>query len=354
VSPRARGSGPVPTIRDVAKAAGVSRGTVSRVLNGGHWVSPAAAAAVEAAMQQTGYVASHSARSLASGRSGAVALVVTETQERLFEDPTFSWLVKELGLRLRSHGLTLFIALADDTASRAGLVRQLRGGLLDGIVLASTHGDDPLFAELLAIDAAAVVFGHPLGRGIELPYVTTTNLTGAAGITQHLMEIGRRRIAIITGPLDTSGAQQRLAGYRLALGARVDEALFCEAAEYSRQAGRAAMQELLGRQPALDAVFAASDLLADGAMAALAARGLRIPVDVAVAGFDDSMLARTATPPLSTVHTPRSEVADALVRVLVDRIEGRRPAAVELATRLELRESTGVPSGPGQGVPLSE
>ena len=340
VEPRRRARRAGPTIDDVAAAAGVSRGTVSRVLNGGHGASPAAATAVAAAVSATGYVANHSARMLAGARSGAVALVVTESQERLFEDPTFSVLLRELTTRLTAQGFTLFLALATEPEMRAGIVRQVRSGLLDGVLLVSTHGDEPLFGELLDAGAATVVVGPVLGRGAQLPHVRAQNRSGARELTRHLLSRGRTRVAVLAGPTDTAGAHERVAGWADALPGEPDPTMVEHATEYSHEAGRAAMVALLARRPDLDAVFVASDLLAGGALVALADAGLSVPGDVAVGGFDDSVCARTATPPLTTVHLPYELVAQGLVDLLLQRLDGGHPSPVTVPTWLVIRGSS--------------
>lgn len=337
---RGPGNRRAPTINDVAAAAGVGRGTVSRVLNGGRWVSPATAAAVEKAMADTGYVANASARGLASGRSGAIALVVTEPPERLFEDPTFAALVRGVTAAVAEHNLTLFLTLAHDPASRAGLLRQVRSGALDGIALVSTHGDDPLFAALIEGDLAAVVCSRPLGAGAALPYVCVADEHGAEEMTRHLLDRGRRRIGLITGPPDTAGALNRLAGYATALGDRLDRALVRQAPEYSYRAGAQAMAGLLTAVEDLDAVFAASDILAAGALSVLDAAGIAVPEQVALGSFDDSTLARSSKPALTTVRLPFDEIARTLVDLLVARMKGEHPAPVELPTELVVRDST--------------
>ncbi|MEM7445049.1 MAG: LacI family DNA-binding transcriptional regulator, partial [Pseudomonadota bacterium] len=159
-----------PTIRDVAAEAGVSRATVSRVLNGGKWVSPSAAKAVEEAMTRMRYVASHSARSLNTRRSGAVALVVTQRRDHLFEDPSLSVLTRELMTRLAEYQRTLFVTVAADEASRKSVIQQMRSGLLDGLILASTQGDDPLPEALAAADLPAVLCGEPPEGASGLPH----------------------------------------------------------------------------------------------------------------------------------------------------------------------------------------
>ena len=324
----------------------MSRSTVSRVLNGGWLVSPDAAEAVRAAMARTRYVASHSARSLKTRRSGAVALVVAEGQSRLFEDPTTSTLFRGLNAGLAVHREALYLTLADDDRTRRSLVHQLRSGLLDGAVLLSVHGNDPLYSMVLedSPSLAVVMSGQPLGAGRRLPYVTARDRSAARMVTRHLLDRGRRHVGIVAGPQDTGSGRERLTGFRsvfdettAAAGVVAYESL---TTGYSEQEGERAMLALLEKAPSLDAVFVASDLLATGALVSLRRLGRRVPDDVAVAGFDDSVLARQAQPPLTTVRIPFELVASELVRLLLARIEGEDPAPVRLDCELVVRDST--------------
>ena len=334
-----------PTIRDVALEAGVSRSTVSRVLNGGSLVSPDAAEAVRAAMERTRYVASHSARSLKTHRSGAVALVVTENQERLFEDPTTSTVFRGLNARLSEHGQALYLALADDDRTRRSLVQQLRSGLLDGAVLLAVHAADPLFTMLLdpaQHSPAVVMSGLPLGAGRRLPYVSARDKAAARQMARYLIGRGRRHIGIVAGPQDTGSGSERLAGFRAAFDAAPAGVVPYEAvtATYSAEAGERAMLELAAAAPELDAVFAASDLLATGALTALRRLGRRVPDDIALAGFDDSVLARRAEPALTTMRIPFEQATAELVRLLLARIRGETVTSVRLDCELVVRGST--------------
>jgi DNA-binding LacI/PurR family transcriptional regulator len=328
-----------PTIEDVAAAAGVSRGTVSRVLNGGRWVSPEASAAVSRAVKKTGYVVNHSARSLATRRSNAVAFVLSEPHDLLFEDPNFSVLLRAATEALAREQMSLFLTLTGSSDARDRLLSYIRGGYVDGVLLVSTHGDDPLFGVVEQSRIPAVVCGRPLGHEQSLSYVTADDQAGARLMTRHLVDRGYRQIAMISGPRDTSGALDRIAGYRGMLGPQVREDLIEEAQAYSHHAGEEAMVRLLERAPGIDAVFAASDLLAAGAISALRRLGRRVPADVAVGGFDDSRLAITCDPPLTTVRQPLDQVAEEMALLLMRVIRGAEPRSVLLPTRLVVRES---------------
>lgn len=328
-----------PTIDDVAQVAGVSRGTVSRVLNGGRYVSPAAQAAVERAVRESGYVANSSARSLVTRRSGAAAFVLSEPQELLFEDPNFSVLLRSCTQALAEHQMSLVLMLASGPDQRQRVLQYMRAGHVDGILLVSTHRGDPIVAELERGNLPAVACGKPLGPEPAVPFVAADDRGGAQRMTRHLLDLGRRRVATVTGPLDAPGGQERLAGYRDVLGDRLDEALVVSATDYSYHAGEVAMSELLARSPDLDAVFVASDLLASAAIAVLRRAGRAVPGDVAVGGFDDSRVATTTDPPLTTMRNPLDQVGVEMVDLLLQRIAGERPASRVLPVDLVRRTS---------------
>jgi DNA-binding LacI/PurR family transcriptional regulator len=326
-----------PTINDVAAAAGVSRGTVSRVLNGGHDVSDAAQEAVERAMRKTGYVVNQHARSLVTQRSQSVAFILSEPQERLFEDPNFNVLLHSCTQALAKHDITLLLTLASSLEDRKRLGRYLTGGHVDGALLVSTHSGNPLIPELLARGLPVVACGKPLGYERQAAYVAADDRDGARQMVHYLRSTGRRRIATITGPLDTPGGVERLAGYRESVEDSGPDLV--AHGDYARASGEAAMRQLLERAPDLDAVFVASDLMAAGALAALQRAGRRVPDDVAVGGFDDSQIATTTQPALTTIRQSYPRIGAEMVRLLLGLIEGESPSAVIIPTELVVRES---------------
>lgn len=328
-----------PTIRDVAAASGVSRGTVSRVLNGGHWVSPDALAAVQEAIQRTGYQVNHHARSLATRRSNSVAFLLAEKQHLLFDDPNIAVLLRGAAAALGDRDMSLILMTAGTDADRKRATDFIMAGHVDGVLLISNHSGSPLLEPLLDARIPTVSCGRPIGFEDELAYVSADDRGGARQMTSHLAESGRRHIATIAGPLDTSGGRERLAGYREAMGAAYDESLVAHG-DYSRASGYVAMQELLQRCERIDAVFAANDRMAAGAMAALREAGLGVPTDIAVGGFDDTDLAASLEPSLTTVRLPFEDMSVELVRLLVEVIDGQDGAATILPTTLVQREST--------------
>ncbi|AVV46368.1 LacI family transcriptional regulator [Streptomyces sp. P3] len=332
-----------PTIHDVAREAGVSRGTVSRVLNGGHYVSPAAAEAVNAAIRRTGYVVNRHARSLITGRSDSVGFLLTEPQERFFEDPNFNVLLRGCTQALAAHDVPLLLMLAGTEDERRRITRYITAGHVDGVLLVSSHSGDPIATELREAGVPLVACGKPIGIGSnsKVSYVAADDRDGARDMVRHLLAQGRRRIGVVTGPLDTPGGVERLAGYREVLaeaGVPYDERLVVSG-DYSRASGEAGAELLLTQAPELDAVFVASDLMAQGVLTVLHRAGRRVPQDVAVGGFDDSPAATAASPSLTTIRQPWDRISSEMVRVLLAQIGGEDPAAVILPTELVRRES---------------
>lgn len=327
-----------PTIRDVADTAGVSYGTVSRVLNGGRWVSPQAREAVEAAIIATGYRTNHAARSLATGRANSLAFLLTEQQHLLFADPTFALLLRGAAEALSQRAMTLVLLVAGTAQERESVEHYVSAGHVDGVMLISSHESDPLLDSLLAAGIPTVSCGAPLGHQGELSSVSVDETGSAREMTRYLRDRGHCRIAMIAGPADTPGGRYRLVGYREELGSEFDPSLV-EVGDYGMDSGSAAMARLLERHPDIDAVFAASDLMAAGAVQTLRRAGRRVPEDIVVAGFDDSGLAENHEPPLTTMRQPWDRISEEMVALLLEVIAGAPPRAVTLPTALVVRES---------------
>jgi RNA polymerase sigma-70 factor (TIGR02960 family) len=327
-----------PTIEDVAAEAGVSRGTVSRVLNGGHYVSPATLDAVNRAIKKSGYVVNQHARSLVTQRSESVAFILSEPAERLFTDPNFAVLLRGCTQALAEHDIGLFVCIAATASERIRVTRFLGAGHVDGALLVSAHAGDPLFKLLATAGVPAVAIGAPLGYESTIAYVAADDRSGARAMVTYLQSTGRTRIATVSGPLDTSGGQQRLEGYRDVVAAAFDPTMV-EPGDYSQESGERAMSLLLERHPDLDAVFVASDVMALGALVALRRADRRVPEDVAVGGFDDSSAAVAARPALTTMRQPLKRISNEMVRLLLAALDGEPPVAVILPTELIRRES---------------
>lgn len=328
-----------PTIRDVAKVAGVSSGTVSRVLNDKNWVSPESKAAVDSAIKKTGYRVNPHARNLAMSKSNTVAFLLTEPQQVLFDDPNFSVLVRGTAQALATRDISFVLIIAGDPAEQTRAMNYITAGHVDGVLLAFTSAaGNPLVERLIEAKVPMVSAGQPLGFEGQLGCVSADDLLGATKMVRYLADKGHSRIASIAGPVDTPGGIARLSGYRKVLGDAVDEQLVVHG-DYSRDSGERAMNELLARTRDIDAVFAANDAMAAGAIGALHSAGLRVPEDVAVAGFDDSAFASSTEPPLTTMHQPFERISEEMVRVLVDIIAGEGPTTVTVPTTLIERAS---------------
>ncbi|MFF1879614.1 LacI family DNA-binding transcriptional regulator [Leifsonia sp. NPDC058230] len=329
-----------PTITDVAEAAGLSKGTVSRVLNGGHWVSPDSRAAVEAAIKKTRYRVNPHARNLAMSRANTVAFLLTEGQRVLFEDPNFATLVRETGRALAEQDLSLVLIVAGSPEEQSRALNYITAGHVDGVLLGfSSHYGNPLVESLLDAGVPVVASGQPLGFEGRLSCVSVDEVVGARTMVEHLRSHGRSRIAFISGPADTPGGVGRLEGYRRGMGDLYDERLVASG-DYRREAGEEAMRELLRRDPDIDAVFAANDAMAAGAVVVLQESGRRVPEDVMVGGFDDSVFATQSVPQLTTMQQPFARIGSEMVRLLLNAIAGEQPASLVLSTRLVERAST--------------
>lgn len=325
-----------PTIRQIAALSGVSRSTVSRVINGGHWVSPDARKAVEDAIAASGYTANHHARSLATGRAGSLAFLLTEPHQLLFDDPTFALLLRGAAAVLAQRSMTLVLLVASTPAERESVAHFLGAGHVDGVMLISSHESEPLMDQLIDSGIPAVCCGYPLGHESEMSTISVDEVGSARTMTAYLKRRGHERIGMITGPEDTPGGRFRLVGFREELGDRFDPSLV-ETGDYSFESGQIAMAALLER--GVDAVFAASDRMAAGAIAAARRSGLRVPEDVAVAGFDDSGLAATHEPAITTMRQPWDEISSRMVDVLLEQVGGAPPTSVILDTELVVRDS---------------
>ncbi|MFE5614279.1 LacI family DNA-binding transcriptional regulator [Streptomyces sp. NPDC056463] len=332
-----------PTLEEVAARAGVGRGTVSRVINGSPRVSEHAKAAVARAVAELGYVPNRAARALAGSRTDAVALVIPETEARLFAEPYFLDIIRGVSAELADADKQLLLTLIRNDKERQRFEQYLAAQRVDGVLLVSVHGDDPLPDQVRALGLPAVLNGRRT-EAEEVAYVDSDNVGAGRSAVTHLAGSGRRRIATITGPLDMYVARCRLDGYRRGLaeaGIAADERLVATG-DFTEEGGRRAMRELLDREPDLDAVFAASDVMAAGARGVLRESGRRVPQDVALVGVDDSAVARHMDPPLTSVRQPIEEMGRTMARLLLQEIaeaSGEQPHRV-LPTELVVRESS--------------
>lgn len=331
-------------LEDVARLARVSRSTASRVITGSPGVSEEARLAVERAARRLDYSPNRAARSLVTRRADLIGLVISEPTSRLVGDPTFPRLIRGVSEELAGRDLQLVLFTPQSKQDEQRLERHLIGGqIVDGVLLFSLHGAGPLPARLAARKVPVVVSGRPVSSA-DLNFVDVDNRRGGAAATRHLLAAGRRVVTTIAGPQDVVAGQDRLAGYRQVMAAAglLDRTLEQEG-HFTQESGLEAMRALLARRPELDAVFAANDLMALGALRALREAGRRVPQDVALVGFDDSPLAASTEPPLSSVRQPLEEMAQEMTRLLLRAIEdlALAPRGLLLATKLIPRESSG-------------
>ncbi len=320
----AAGRPAVPTLEEVAARAGVSRSTASRAINGGLRVSPEALVAVERAVAELGYSPNRAARSLVTRRTDSVALVVPEPDERVLTDPFFAGTLSGVSASLADSEIQMVLVIARPGESER-TVRYLRNGHVDGVIVVSHHRDDHLDRALVELRLPSVFVGRPIaasGTDLGLQYVDTDNVEGGRLAAQHLIERGRRRIATIAGPQDMAVGVDRLAGWRAA----VQEAGLADDAvvhgDFTSASGAAGIRALLEQHPDIDGVFVASDLMASGTLPALAELGRTVPDEIAVVGYDNSPLAATTTPPLTSVVQPVVAMARAAGLRLLDQLQG--------------------------------
>ncbi|PAZ10873.1 LacI family transcriptional regulator [Streptomyces sp. SA15] len=334
-----------PTLEDVARRAGVSKSTVSRVINAEPRVRAEVVDRVREVIAELGYVPNQAARQLVTHRTNAVAVVATQPQNRLFIDPFFDCLLRGVRRELAEHGAQAVLLFLEEPDDYARVADFLGGGHVDGAVLFSLRPGDRLHSMIDRLAIPTVFGGRPLLRDGDTvrghTYVDGDNRGGARQAVQHLVSLGRRHIATVAGPYDQeNSAVDRLAGYRDVL---LDQPPLVERADYTRQGGADAMAALLDRCPDLDAVFVASDYMASGALQTLRERGYRVPDDVAVVGFDDlAEIAESTDPPLTTVHQDVEGMGRLMARLLYDRTtQAGAPdvSSVVVPTRLVLRES---------------
>ena len=338
-----------PTLEQVAEYAGVSRATVSRVINAVPTVDPGLREIVERAIAATGYVPNLAARSLVTRRTDSVALVISEADDRHFDEPFLQRIFTDPFLGrvtagalevLRPEGIHLVIMPADAPA-RHQVVRYLRQGHVDGVLLVSSHVADPLPKVISDLGIPAVLSARP-GTPVPMSYVDVEQQLGARLAAEHLVATGRQRLATISGPLDMPAGQDRLAGFRGALAMQGYAYVPSVEGNFTRASGEDATRVLFAAHPDTDGLFVANDLMAEGTLQALHELGRRVPEDVAVVGFDDSSVALECRPRLTTIRQPVEEMASEMARLLLARIRkpAGRPTSVIFQPTLVRREST--------------
>lgn len=318
----------------------MSRATVSRVVNGSPKVSPEIVAVVRAAIERLNYVPNRAARSLASRQTQAVALIVPEDITRFFGDPYFAAIVQGITQRLdeSEYILNLLVASSDPTHKT---MRYLRSGNVDGALVVSHHTGDEFLTDVETL--VPLVFGGRPSHdsGPDTYYVDVDNVAGAETGTQHLLDIGRRRLGSITGPIDMPAGIDRFTGFKRTLERAGLPADAVEHSDFTAVSAAAAMRRLLERRSDLDGLFVASDLMATGALDVLREQGYTVPDDIAIVAFDDSPAAAGAAVPLTTISQPSGEMGFAMADMLLRLLDGDLdvPHHNVMPTRLIRRDS---------------
>ena len=332
------------TLEDIARQAGVSRSTVSRVINDRPNVREDVRKRVLQVIEDTGYHPNAAARSLASQRSWTIGLILPHSVSFFFTDPYYSHLTKGIAQACNQYDYTLALFLVASKQDEEGIFpRVSRRGLLDGVIIQSGHhGDQGIIGRMLDARIPLVVAGRPF-RSDNVSYIDIDNVNAAYNAVGHLIRLGHQRIATITGPASSAVGIDRVEGYCKALverGREVDEALILEG-DFTETGGYYAMQKLLSAHP--DAVFAASDVMAIGAMRAMRDAGLRVPEDIAIVGFDDLPIAAVSDAQLTTVRQPVVQFGVKAVEILIDLIENglQPPRHIIMDTELVIRKSCG-------------
>jgi LacI family transcriptional regulator len=331
------------TLEDIAKQAGVSRSTVSRVVNGQPYVRPEVRERVLKLIQSTGFHPNLAARTLASQHSWMIGLVLPRSVSSFFSDPYFPRLTQGIAQACNQYNYTLGLFLVSTPEDEEKIYpRVSRRGFLDGVLVQSGQIGDHLIDSLVNSDVPLVVAGRPFNTN-DVSYIDVDNVQASYQAVSHLVSLGYQRIGTIIGLPNSTVSLDRKEGYLKALiehGLAVDKSLIVEG-DFTEAGGYSAMKNLFSAEP--DAVFAASDLLALGAMRAVREIGLCVPDDIAFVGFDDLPIATLPDPPLTTVRQPIFEFGVKAVEMLIDVINhGARPARrVIMDTELVIRASCG-------------
>ena len=329
-------------IEEIAKISGVSRSTVSRVINNDARVRAETRQRVQEVINRLGFQPNAMARSLAGGKSHILGLVIPVGVSALFVDPYFPLLIQGVSSACNAREYSVVLWLAEPEYERRMMREILHNGLVSGVIVASMVFNDPIVQALAESDIPFILVGrHPHDERVS--YVDVDNLNSAHEAVSHLLRLGRKRVATITGPQNMVVGKDRYQGYLDAIrsgGLVVDPNLVAEG-DFSDMGGYFSMKGLLPFHP--DAVFAASDIMAVGAMRAINEAGLRIPGDVAVIGFDDLPLAAHTNPPLTTIRQPAIRTGVVTTEVLIEMVEHpvSQPRRIVLPTELVIRSTCG-------------
>ena len=336
------------TIFDVAKRAGVSYSTVSRVVNNYPFIKPSTRTKVQAAMEELGYVANLKARSLAGGRSQIIGVLIYDLNTNYSVE-----VVRGIDEEVSSSDYDMILSTTHHRSKKeADHVAKLAQGLVDGLLIILPSNLNAYVDTLESQGYPFVLIDHEgLQRNGSFS-IQATNYRGGYDATRHLLDLGHRRIAIVAGPYSqtaaVSSAADRLSGYYAALQeAHIDrDTDLIYEGDFSFEAGQSSAHKFLDLADPPTAIFACSDEAAFGVIAVAQTRGLDVPGDLSVIGFDDIPEAAYHRPALTTIHQPLREMGRRATRMLIDHLEGTDsvPPRIELPTRLKHRATTNPPN----------
>ena len=332
---------PEVTIDLVAKAAGVSRATVSRVMNGTAKVSPEREKAVKKAIAKYNFTPNATARRLAGGRSGLIALLMEESSEEFFLNPFWGQVVQGFSSAIADAGLHPLLLIRPKSGTEDSLFATLQAGQMDGLAIFSWHRPVKTFEKMLD-PKMAVVFGGDLGGSKKYPFVDVDNVKGGVIATKHLIESGCKNIVTITGDLKLQSGRDRLDGYEKALtdaGLKVQDQLVIHG-DYTQSKAEDLTRKLLKSKIKFDGIFAANDLSAVGVVNVLLQNGISVPGKVKVVGFDDSPVASRNQPSITTVRQPIRELGAEVAASLLAILDGNEVEDKMLDVKLIKRESS--------------
>ncbi|WP_201313767.1 LacI family DNA-binding transcriptional regulator [Dyella sp. EPa41] len=326
------------TIKDVAREAKVSVASVSRALNGQGGVTAETLERIRVAAKHLHYVPDNAARSLITGRTHTIGALLPDLYGEFFSE-----LIRGIDLAAHAQGLHLLVSSSHGGMEDAAAVVRTMRGRVDGMIILSQYVDADFLEQNLPIDLPAVLLDSPVDSA-RFPVIRIDNVAGAHAMVQHLLGHGHASVAFIAGPAGNFDAQQREKGYRQAM-AEHKGPLNIVAGDFTEESGYRAGRELLAQAKRPRAVFAANDMMAVGCLYAFKEAGLTVPDDIALAGFDDILIARYVTPPLSTVGVSIADLGKSALLMLTGLMDGKGhvagPHVRTLACEVVVRDSCG-------------
>lgn len=326
------------TYSDIANEAGVSKATVSRVLNDDPNVDDERRKRVIETVERMGYKRNRAASALASGKSGMIAIVIDDDLS-ILSDPFYATVASGISRVLMRNDLQPLLLVAEMNSVDGPVAHYLQGGEVDGAIFFQLH-ESTLIRKLEKIGLPFVIVGTPHTNS-DFLYVDCDNFGGGLQAARHFFETGRKVIGTITGDIVATAGKQRLDGFMQGYRehGKVASKKLVAQGDYSLDSGRIAMRHLLADNPELDAVFAANDLMAVGAIAAAEEAGKSVPEDIAIIGFDDSLVAQTSRPTLSSIKQDVVNLGETAANLLIGKLKGEAMESVILPVELVARHS---------------